>query len=116
MSETQNPDPDPMTPRPETPTERRDEEPWFLDPKMKTGTGTRTSFIVNWLLVVFLGLFTISVIIALVALNQAISIWFEPQWVPLMRAVFAAAVAALSLKIVIRLWTNRGQALRSEHP
>lgn len=57
----------------------------------------------TWLLVLTLGILTISTLTALIAANQAITIWLQPQYAPFVRFGGAAIVAAGAFLVVLRL-------------
>lgn len=45
----------------------------------------------------------VAVFVAFQAVTDAISTWLEPRWVPIWRALFAVAVAAIALYVVRQL-------------
>lgn len=57
----------------------------------------------NWFLVLALIVLSLSLLTGLIALNQAVTIWLQPQYAPFVRAAGAAVVAAGALFVILRL-------------
>lgn len=60
-----------------------------------------------WFIVLALVILSISVLAALIAADQAVEIWLQPQYAPFVRLGGALVVAALALFVVVRM-TRRG--------
>lgn len=49
----------------------------------------------------------VSVMLLYLAINDIIVVWLQDRWVPVWRAAFALAVAALALAVLMRLTGKR---------
>jgi hypothetical protein len=75
------------------------------------GPGVR-EIVLRSVLVIALVVLGLAVLYFLFAVNQTIVTWFQPQWVPVARAVAALAAIALSLFVLVRL-TREGSPFRA---
>ena len=75
---------------------------WAPPPAVRRATDWER-LVRNWLIVLALVVLSLSLLTALVAANQAITIWLRPQYAPFVRAAGGLAVAGAALAVVLRL-------------
>lgn len=96
--------------RPDTFTsDRPQQQPWMAAPPQPVARPPTDweGVVRKWLIVLTLVVLSLSLLTALIAANQAISTWLQPQYAPFVRFAAASVVAAAALVVVLRLTRRR---------